>query len=215
MKNGKYETLLIARPDLEKEQIKELVKRLKERIERREGKLFQVDDWGLRKLAYPIRSRGEKFYYGNYLLLSYLGNGGTVKELEDYLKLIDETFRFQTEQVGRGEITALLPRNEEGEEMELKEPIWREVVVPEIKLREDGEGLEVVEPSRDRKLSREQLYRSRITEKPSKEKIEEAGEGAELKEASVKPSSEDKEAVAKPGASSESANQEGEEKDGE
>jgi len=215
LKSGKYETLLIARPDLEKEQIKELVHRLKERMERQAGRLIEVADWGLRKLAYPIRSSGEKFYYGNYLLLVYLGNGRTVKELENYLKLIDESFRYQTEQVGTGEITALLPRNEEGEVMELKEPIWREVVVPEMRTREDGEGLEVVEPSRDRKLPREQLYRSRIAEKPGREKIEETGEGPAQKEALVKTGSEDKEAVSKPEASSELANQEMEEKDGE
>lgn len=162
MKTRKYETLLIARPEFEKEQIEDLVKRLSERIERNQGKLLEVSDWGLRKLAYPIRLRGEKFFYGRYLLLVYGGTGRAVKELEDYMKLIDDTFRFNSYVV-----------SEEAPTMDQAEPVWREEVVPELRLRDDGEGLEVIEPSKQRKLSKEDLYRPKAAEKPA---VVEAGE---------------------------------------
>jgi small subunit ribosomal protein S6 len=158
LKTRKYETLLIARPEFEKDQIKDLVKRLDERIVRNQGKLMEVVDWGLRRLAYPIRLRGEKFFYGRYILLVYAGNGKVVKEMEDYMKLIDDTFRFNSYMI-----------SDEVAPLEQAEPIWREEVIPEIRLRDDGEGLEVVEPSRQRKLSKEEMYRPRVAEKVVKE----------------------------------------------
>lgn len=164
MKTRKYETIFIARPEYEKEQLEGLVQRLSDRIERGQGKLMEVSDWGLRRLAYPIRIRGEKFFYGRYLLLIYSGTGQTVKELEDHMKLIDDTFRFNSYLI-----------SEEVAAIEQPEPVWREEVVPEIKLRDDGEGLEVVEPSRLRKLSKEEMYRPRAAEKMVKE---EAGAAA-------------------------------------
>ena len=172
MKTRKYETLLIARPEFEKDQIKDLVKRLDERIVRNQGKLMEVVDWGLRRLAYPIRLRGEKFFYGRYILLVYAGNGKVVKEMEDYMKLIDDTFRFNSYMI-----------SEEVAPLEQAEPIWRDEVIPEIRLRDDGEGLEVVEPSRQRKLSKEEMYRPRVAEKVAKE--EAAATGVPAAEAPV------------------------------
>jgi small subunit ribosomal protein S6 len=174
LKTRKYETVLIARPEFEKEQIQELVKRLSERIERNQGKLMEVVDWGLRKLAYPIRLRGEKFFYGRYVALVYAGNGKVVKELEDYMKLIDDTYRFSS-----------FVASEEVTPMEQPEPIWREEIVPEIKLRDDGEGLEVIEPSRLRKLSKDEMYRPRQMERVEEAAAVAAGAEAPAAEGSA------------------------------
>ena len=171
MKTRKYETVVIARPEFNQDQIKDLAARLKERIERNQGQLLEVVDWGVRKLAYPIRLRGEKFYYGYYFLLIYSGNGAGINEMESYMKLIDEVVRFQTVRIA-----------DTAEKVELAEPVWREQVVPELKVREEGEGLETVEPSRQRKLSREEMYRPRVAEKPAGA---EAGEGAAAAEAAA------------------------------
>jgi len=162
LKLRKYETLIIARPELNPDQIKELVSRLEQKIADNGGKLIEVSDWGLRKLAYPIRIRGEKFFYGHYFLLVYAGNGQVIKELEDYMKLIDETFRFQT--------VKLADKVEALEE----EVIWREELVPEVRLREDGEGLEVVEPPRERRIPKEQMVQISTAPKLAEEKKEEA-----------------------------------------
>jgi len=171
LKTRKYETVVIARPEFNQDQIKDLAARLKERIERNQGQLLEVVDWGVRKLAYPIRLRGEKFYYGYYFLLIYSGNGAGINEMESYMKLIDEVVRFQTVRIA-----------DTAEKVELAEPVWREQVVPELKVREEGEGLETVEPSRQRKLSREEMYRPRVAEKPAGA---EAGEGAAAAEAAA------------------------------
>ena len=178
MKLRKYETLIICRPELSSEQFKELVNRLKEKIESTQGKLLEVCDWGLRKLAYPIKRRGEKFFYGHYFLLTYAGNGQVVKELEDFMKLIDETFRFQTVKLA-DKVEAIS-----------EEIIWREQVVPEVRLREDGEGLEVYEPPRERKVPREKMFKVTIapsTAPSEKEKIEEKAEEAPSEEAEKEP----------------------------
>jgi len=158
LKLRKYETLVIARPEFEKDRIKDLVSRLKERIERNGGQLLEVSDWGVRRLCYPIRLRGEKFFYGYYFLMTFLGNLKGINEIENYMKLIDDTIRFQTVRL-----------SDTAEKIELAEPIWREQIVPEVKLREDGEGMEVVEPSRERKISREEMYKPKLLEKPVSE----------------------------------------------
>lgn len=170
MKTRKYETMIIARPEFEKDQIKELVSRLKERIERNGGQLQEVVDWGVRRLAYPIRVRGAKFFYGNYFLLVYAGDGKSINELESYMKLIDEVVRFQTVMV-----------SEEVEKVEIAEPVWREQLVAELRGREDEEGIELIEPSRQRKLSKEEMYRSKPVEKVAEESAaEKPAEAVEL-----------------------------------
>lgn len=181
MRIRKYETMVIARPEFEKDQIKDLVSRLKDRIERNEGQLQEVVDWGLRRLAYPIRVRGNRFFYGTYFLLIYVGNLKTINELEAYMKLMDDVIRFQTVKI-----------SDIGEMIDLPELPWKEQMVPEVRLREDGEGLEAVEPSRQRKLSREEMYRAKPMEKVAKPTAEEHPEEKSAKEpdASTTPSPE-------------------------
>ncbi len=169
MKTRKYETVVIARPEFDQTQIKDLVARLKERVERNQGQVLEVVDWGVRKLAYPIRLRGEKFFYGYYFLLVYSGNFQGINEMEGYMKLIDDVVRFQTVRI-----------SDTVEKVELAEPVWREQNVPELKVREEGEGLETVEPSRQRKLSREEMYRPKVADKvvSAEAGAEKAAEGA-------------------------------------
>ena len=49
-----YETLLLLSPELGEENRKELIDGLLAIIEREQGKLVEVDDWGVRTLAYPV-----------------------------------------------------------------------------------------------------------------------------------------------------------------
>ena len=58
-----YETVFIATPVLSDAQIKETVQKFKSLIESEGGEVVSEEDWGLRKLAYPIQKKSTGFYY--------------------------------------------------------------------------------------------------------------------------------------------------------
>jgi small subunit ribosomal protein S6 len=86
----RYETVVVLHPELPEAQTRETVDRAKRLIEAAEGEVLQVQEWGMRDLAYPIR----KLNRGYYALLEYRAAPGVVKELERTLKIADEVLRF-------------------------------------------------------------------------------------------------------------------------
>jgi small subunit ribosomal protein S6 len=69
-----------------------VVDRAKDVIARLDGTLTKLDNWGKRKLAYPI----QKSNRGIFVYLKYVGFSDLVAELERNLRLLDEVVRFQT-----------------------------------------------------------------------------------------------------------------------
>jgi small subunit ribosomal protein S6 len=90
-----YELVYIIQPDATPEREKEIHTRLDDALARSEGTLLLRDDWGKRRLAYEIR----KFQKGHYVLLSFLGQGVVVKELERLLRVDPDVLRFLTVKV--------------------------------------------------------------------------------------------------------------------
>jgi small subunit ribosomal protein S6 len=87
-----YETIYILRADVDNAGAEKVVDRAREVIARLEGTLTKLDNWGMRKLAYPIRKSNR----GIFVYLKYVGYGDLVAELERNLRLLDEVVRFQT-----------------------------------------------------------------------------------------------------------------------
>jgi small subunit ribosomal protein S6 len=87
-----YETVYILRPDVESDMAERIIERLKEVIGRLDGTLTKLDNWGKRRLAYPIRKSSR----GIFVYLKYVGFSDLVAELERNLRLFDEVMRFQT-----------------------------------------------------------------------------------------------------------------------
>jgi small subunit ribosomal protein S6 len=86
-----YETLFIVHPE-KGSRVKEFIERFNKVIEGQEGVVSQVEEWGLRDLAYRIQKQGK----GYYILLHYLASGPTVEELERNLRLTDGILRYLT-----------------------------------------------------------------------------------------------------------------------
>ena len=59
---NKYEVALVVSPVLTEEEKTAVVENVKSYIERRGGTVTNVDDWGKRKLAYPINYETEAYY---------------------------------------------------------------------------------------------------------------------------------------------------------
>ena len=97
-----YETLFILNPDLPEAQVRETIDRVRRLIEGMDGRDVELQDWGMRDLAYPIR----KHPRGTYVLTQYNARPEVVKELERTLKLADEILRFISVRVPEGRTAA-------------------------------------------------------------------------------------------------------------
>jgi small subunit ribosomal protein S6 len=86
-----YETLIIVHPE-KGSRVKEFIERFNKVIEGQEGVVSQVEEWGLRDLAYRIQKQGK----GYYTLLQYRASGRAVEELERNLRLTDGILRYLT-----------------------------------------------------------------------------------------------------------------------
>lgn len=87
-----YETIFILRSDIDPDTAERVASRVNEVIERENGKLLKVENWGRRKLAYQINRHKR----GVYTYVRYLGGGALVRELERNLRLLDTVIRHQT-----------------------------------------------------------------------------------------------------------------------
>jgi small subunit ribosomal protein S6 len=97
-----YETIYILRPNTEPDEADKVAQRVGEVIERLEGKLVKVDNWGKRKLAYPIK----KFTRGVFVYVRYVGYSDVVAELERNLRMLDPVVRYQTVRIAQNVVAA-------------------------------------------------------------------------------------------------------------
>ncbi len=58
-----YETVFILNPVLSEDQIKETVKKYEDILVSKGAKMIAKEDWGLKKLAYPIQNKKSGFYH--------------------------------------------------------------------------------------------------------------------------------------------------------
>ncbi|MCC7333215.1 MAG: 30S ribosomal protein S6 [Flavobacteriales bacterium] len=88
----RYETVFILTPVLSDDQVKEAVVKFKQALKDGGAKLLYEDNWGLRKLAYPIQKKSTGFYH----LFEYEADGEFIAKLEVELKRDERIMRFLT-----------------------------------------------------------------------------------------------------------------------
>ncbi len=88
----KYETIFILQPELSEDDIKSVTAKAQDVISTYKGECFRMDDWGIRKLAYPIKKSAR----GRYYYLRFDGNSALIAELERRLRLDDKVLRYQS-----------------------------------------------------------------------------------------------------------------------
>ncbi|MFV0522278.1 MAG: 30S ribosomal protein S6 [Mangrovibacterium sp.] len=91
MKN-QYETVFIATPVLSDVQIKEAVTKFKDLITENGGEIVNEENWGLRKLAYPIQKKSTGFYH----LFEFTAEPEFVAQLELQYRRDERIIRFLT-----------------------------------------------------------------------------------------------------------------------
>ena len=88
---GKYEVLYIIDPAQGEEGITARVEKFKAMVEA-EGTVSNVDEWGKRRLAYPINDLAE----GYYVLMNFESKPEFPAELERVMKITDGILRCLT-----------------------------------------------------------------------------------------------------------------------
>ena len=87
-----YETVFIATPVLSDAQMKEAVAKYASLITDNGGEIVHQEDWGLKKLAYPIQKKTTGFYH----LIEFKANPDFINTLEIQFKRDERIIRFQT-----------------------------------------------------------------------------------------------------------------------
>ena len=87
-----YETVFILTPVLSDPQMKEAVEKFKDFLVAEGAGIVNEENWGLRKLAYPIQKKSTGFY----TLLEFTGNPDIIAKLETQFRRDERILRFLT-----------------------------------------------------------------------------------------------------------------------
>ncbi|NTW98808.1 MAG: 30S ribosomal protein S6 [Geobacteraceae bacterium] len=107
-----YETIYIVKPDLSDEENKTLTTKVNEVVAKMNGEVRKLEDWGIRKLAYPIN----KIARGRYMYLRSDGDAALIAELERRLRLDDRVIRYQSVKLDKDTIAAAPAKPVEADE---------------------------------------------------------------------------------------------------
>ncbi len=90
--SNRYETVFILTPVLSDVQMKEAVDKFKALVVENGGKMVNEENWGLRKLAYPIQKKSTGFYN----LFEFDAEPSFVEKLEIAYRRDERVIRFLT-----------------------------------------------------------------------------------------------------------------------
>ncbi|WP_276089885.1 30S ribosomal protein S6 [Pedobacter sp. JY14-1] len=94
---NQYETVIVLTPLLSEEVAKEVIAKFTKIITDSGAEIVQEDNWGLRKLAYPIAKKASGFFH----LTEYKASGELISKLELELKRDERVMRFLTVRLDR------------------------------------------------------------------------------------------------------------------
>ena len=90
-----YEHTIITKHNSSKSQLESLKTKYSKIIEKNEGEIVKIDDWGLLSFAHKINKNSK----GNYMHFKLKGSGLTVAELEKNERIDKDLLRFLTVKV--------------------------------------------------------------------------------------------------------------------
>ena len=92
MRNRRYETVFILPSDSDEGKKRDILDRLDGVVEKGGGIRIKREDWGVRRLAYPVKNQPK----GHYFLLDFVGTAQIVTELERHMRMLEDVYRFLT-----------------------------------------------------------------------------------------------------------------------
>jgi small subunit ribosomal protein S6 len=113
-----YETIFIVHPDVAGEAYTAAVEKFKGILAEQGAEILKVDEWGTRKLAYPVKKQTR----GSYVLVAYEAGPTVIAEFERRMRIDDAIIKFQTVYLENGLQAEAAPAAETaGEEQEAAE----------------------------------------------------------------------------------------------
>jgi len=85
-----YELVVIIKPSVADDEVAATVEKTSQYITERGGSVAEVNQWGRKKLAYPIKD----FTEGNYVLTQFSMDPQLTTELEANLELSEDILRY-------------------------------------------------------------------------------------------------------------------------
>ena len=85
---NKYETIIILNSNLEEEATESVITKVTDLIANH-GTVESTEEWGKKKLAYPIKKQNE----GYYVLINFSSNPDFIDELERVYNITDEIIK--------------------------------------------------------------------------------------------------------------------------
>lgn len=93
-----YETIFIVHPEVGGDAYQGIVEKFKTILADQGAVMLKVDEWGTRKLAYPIKKQNR----GTYVYCVYDAKPEVIAEFERRLRIDEAVIRFQTVQLENG-----------------------------------------------------------------------------------------------------------------
>ena len=90
-----YEHTIITRQDVSPSQLKQLREKYSNIVEKNEGNIVKLENWGLMNLSYLIKKNKK----GNYIHFKIKADGKTISELEKNEKIDKNLLRYLTVKV--------------------------------------------------------------------------------------------------------------------
>ena len=90
--SNQYEVVFIMTPVLSEEQMMDTVTKFKKILTDNGTEIVHENNWGLRKLAYPIQKKNTGFYY----LIEFKSAGEMIAKMETEFKRDERVMRFLT-----------------------------------------------------------------------------------------------------------------------
>ena len=105
-----YEHTIIARQDVSPIQLKQIEEKYSKIVEKLDGRIVRLENWGLMNLSYLIKKNKK----GNYIHFKIDGNGNVIAELEKNEKIDKNLLRYLTVKVKKFDLeTDYFKKNED------------------------------------------------------------------------------------------------------
>ena len=110
-----YEHTMVARQDVSPSQIKQITEKYSKIVEKNDGEIVKVENWGLLNLSYLIKKNRK----GSYIHFKFKGNGNVIDELEKNESIDKKLLRSLTVRVKKFDLdTNYFAKKEDSEKKE-------------------------------------------------------------------------------------------------
>ena len=111
-----YEHTIIARQDTSPSQLNQIKDKYSKIVEKNEGDIVKLENWGLMNLSYLIKKNRK----GNYIHFKIKAEGKAISELEKNEKIDKNLLRYLTVKVKKFDLDTDYFKKSEGKEEERK-----------------------------------------------------------------------------------------------